>query len=148
MSAKVVARMSGLVTYTDGSKQQLSAHLDERGNISVNDKVESGHAMTAIKAQESTILNQMLATLGGHVTLHITGTTTKTVSDLVMEISGRIARTNNTKDDFIVQYNSQTGVHIPPHFSNSPWAEAVAAAAANLKAMFDAVVNKTNSAVA
>ena len=51
MSA-VIARFSGIATFGDGNEQQFAAHLDERGNISVNNSSESAEAIAQVQADQ------------------------------------------------------------------------------------------------
>lgn len=114
--AKFIGRLSGIVSYSDGSSEQFAAHRDERGNISVNSGVsstynESNHALREVTTDNND-LESMLALVKNTLTFLPTGSATKTVNGLVAELSGRIGRDNDTWEDFCVQYTSRTGAMI------------------------------------
>lgn len=114
--SKFVGRLSGIVSYSDGSHEQFAAHMDERGNISVNSGVsstynESNHALREVTTDNND-LESMLALVKNTLTFLPSGSATKTVNGLVAELSGRIARDNDTWEDFCVQYTPQMGAMI------------------------------------
>jgi hypothetical protein len=106
---KFVGRFSGLITYSDNTKQQFAAHVDERGNVSVNSGIgdtpnESNQAILEVQ-NANNWLEEMLALVSGSLALAPLGAAGKTVTDAVMHFSGRVARDNNTTEDFAVQYD-------------------------------------------
>ena len=107
-----VGRFSGLITYSDNSNDQFAAHLDERGNISVNSGIndtpnESNAAI--LEANNGVQLSDMLALVSATLVLSPIGTAAKTVTDVTMHFSGRIARANNITEDFAVQFDRKAG---------------------------------------
>lgn len=110
---KFVGRFSGIVTYSDDSHDQFAAHLDERGNISTNAGVNStpNESNTAINEiqEDNNDLETMLALVSGTLALSPTGTATKTVTDAAMHFSGRVSRTDDTYEDFAVQFDRKAG---------------------------------------
>lgn len=110
---RFVGRFSGLVAYSDDSHQQFAAHIDERGNVSVNvgdgdTPNESNQTILEVQAGHSWLEN-MLALCSGTLALAPTGTAAKTVTGAAMHFSGRVARDNNTWEDFAVQYEIKAG---------------------------------------
>lgn len=113
---KFVGRLSGIVSYSDGTHDQFAAHRDERGNISVNSGVndtvnESNRALREVTTDNND-LESMLALVKNTLVFRPTGSPTKTVNGLVAELSGRVARDNDTWEDFCVQYTARTGAVI------------------------------------
>jgi hypothetical protein len=112
---RFVGRFSGIVTYSDDSHDQFAAHLDERGLISFNAGVgstpnESNTAIREVQGDATTNwLDDMLALVSATLMVSGQGTTAKTVTDATMHFSGRIARTDDTTEDFAVQYDRKAG---------------------------------------
>lgn len=99
-----VARITGTVAYTNNDSEQFSAHIDERGIVSVNSTSMGEQAVYEVNSAENWIA-ETLALLSPTLALTPnTGTPTRAVKDLVLEVSGRVARPDNTQEDFIVQY--------------------------------------------
>ena len=110
---KFVGRFSGIVAYSDDTSDQFAAHLDERGNISVNSGVgntpnESNQAILEVQTGNNW-LETMLALVSGTLVLDPQGTAAKTVNGATMHFSGRVARDNDTWEDFAVQYDISAG---------------------------------------
>jgi hypothetical protein len=105
---KFVGRFSGIVAYSDDTHQQFAAHLDERGHISVNCATESNQAILEVQTGHSW-LETMLALVSGTLALSPTGSSTKTVNGATLHFSGRVARNNDTWEDFAVQYDVKAG---------------------------------------
>lgn len=107
-----VGRFSGIVTYSDNTHDQFAAHLDEHGNVSVNAGVNStpNDSDTALaEVQSNNWLDNMLALVSATLTLSPTSAATKTVTDATMHFSGRVTRTDDTYEDFAVQYDRKAG---------------------------------------
>jgi hypothetical protein len=158
MAETVIARLSGVVTYTDGSNAHFAAHLDQRGNISYNGSTGKSTSKTSIRDIDlnNNWLDLMFAQLPS-ITFSTSGSGTgKTVSGLNAELSGRVTVASPTAghphwEDFIVQFTSKTGdsgvlgQSIPEGGTTvgsddtSAWVKAKATAAlmASLNAMFD-----------
>jgi len=109
---KFIGRFSGIISYSDNSSEQFAAHIDERGNVSVNSgdgntPNESNQAILEVQTDNSW-LEDMLALVTGvisPITLSPTGSASKTVTDAIMHFSGRIARDDDTSEDFAAQYD-------------------------------------------
>lgn len=121
---KVMARISGLVTYSNGYTQSFAAHLDDQGNVSYNNLTENVEATYHVTNDQNWLEN-MLALLG---TMAVTpaSSSNRNVSNFVGEISGRVALDNQTWGDFIAQYNSQVGAFLPTGGSVTYWTTAIA----------------------
>ena len=146
----IVARFSGIVSYSDGSHEQFAGHLDERGNISVNCAVESQRAVGQATDQGDW-LETMLAQLGGTVTLHSpTPPAGKTVTSLTSSISGHVAYDNNTHGGFVAEYHPKVGSHIPSGGDPAHWESALANSQAlqNLNALFATVAGPGSAVTA
>lgn len=108
-----IGRISGIVTYSDDTHDQFAAHRDSRGNISVNagigDTPNSSNAAIREVQAGNNWLEDMLALVSGTLALSATGVVAKTVTGMVAHFSGRIARTNDTFEDFAVQYDIKAG---------------------------------------
>lgn len=113
---KFVGRFSGIVAYSDDSHQQFAAHIDERGNVSVNSgdgdtPNESNQAILEVQTGH-TWLQDMMALVTGvtnAITLSPAGVAGKTVTSAAMHWSGRVARDDNTWEDFAAQYEIKAG---------------------------------------
>lgn len=110
---RFVGRFSGIVSYSDDTHDQFAAHIDERGNISTNadrDSIpnSSNQAIVEVQAGHNWLEN-MLALVSGTLTLTPLGSAGKTVNGAVMNFSGRVARINDTWEDFAVQYDIKAG---------------------------------------
>lgn len=106
---RFVGRFSGIVAYSDDSHQQFAAHIDERGNVSVNSgdgdtPNESNQAILEVQTGHDW-LEDMLALCSGTLALSPAGSAAKTVTGAAMHFSGRIARDDDTWEDFAVQYD-------------------------------------------
>ena len=106
---KFVGRFSGIVTYSDDTHDQFAAHRDERGNISVNAGVNdspnsSNQAIHEVQSDHNWLEN-MLALVSSTLALAPLGSAAKTVNGATLHFSGRIARTDDTWEDFAVQYD-------------------------------------------
>ncbi len=140
---KYIARLSGIVSYSDDSHDQFAAHMDERGNISVNNAAESSQAI-AESQSDTNNLEDMFDLVSSTLALSPGDTPAKTVTDLVAELSGRIARDDDTKEDFVVQYNSQSGAHVPSGGNTSVYDEMHVQM---LTTMFETLVGSGNATV-
>lgn len=154
----VVARLSGIVSYTDGSHEQFAVHLDHRGNLSYNDKTMSAAAIKENYNQSDGWLAAMFALAGSGADPDITFSagslsTPKTINSLVAELSGRVSITpttvfSKTWEDFIFQYDSNksdtgtfgamkpTGNTAAGDGGTSAWNKAATDFADQLNAMF------------
>lgn len=115
---KVIARFSGIVTYSDNSSASFAVHLDDRGRVSYNGKPSPlGTGMLAGKQAvrevdvDTNWIESMIAPLTG-TSLTTSGTTSKTVTGLVAEFSGRVsidspAAKKPSFEDFAVQFWSK-----------------------------------------
>lgn len=117
MSVKFIGRIAGTVTYTDNSTDFFAAHLDDQGNVIINDSMsfESNRAILELQSDEDW-LESLLALLDESLAMLPSGVASsdKTVSDAVVHISGRIARDDDTWEDFAVQYDSTDNARILP----------------------------------
>lgn len=113
---KFVGRFSGVVAYADGSSDQFAAHLDERGIISVNAADESNTAILEVQNSNNWLEN-MLDLVSATLVLNPAGTAAKTVTSAAMHLSGRVARDNDTWEDFAAQYDISTGGVFVPNSS-------------------------------
>jgi len=106
--AKIIARLSGVVSYYDGKTKQFSVYLDEKGNIAVNHQADSIQAFwDAIGAG---YIPDLLSHAGAKVLVVTTKQTTKP-SDVVLEITGRLADDNGTAHDFFLCSNYKIGCY-------------------------------------
>lgn len=110
---KFVGRISGIVTYNDNTHDAFAAHRDERGLVSVNSGVgdspnSSNQAILEVQ-DENNWLEGMLDLVSEDLELSPAGTAAKVVTGAAMHFSGRIARNNNTWEDFAVQYEIKAG---------------------------------------
>jgi hypothetical protein len=110
---RFVGRLSGIVAYSDDSHDQFAAHIDERGNISVNAGVgdtpnSSNQAILEVQSGHNW-LEDMLAQVSATLALSPAGSAAKTVTDATMHFSGRVSRTDDTWEDFAVQYDRKAG---------------------------------------
>ena len=120
----VIARISGIVTYSDGSIQQFSGHIDDQSNVSYNNTGEAQEAFAQADT-DATWIDSMFALLGGTVLFTPTAAAVdKTVTDMVAEISGRTSYDDQTWGDFISQYVD--GAFVPSGGAISFWTDAVA----------------------
>ena len=105
---KIVARLSGIVSYADESHEQFAGHLDERGIVSINCcLINSQRAVSRVDAQ-SQWLTQMFNQLGGTFTLNTVSTSDhKVVTSLTTQISGHVAYDDNTHGGFIAEYHPE-----------------------------------------
>lgn len=104
--AKLVARLSGVVTYYNGSTKHFSAHLDERGNIAVNDQIDNAQAIW--DAIQAGYIPDVLSHAGARV-LIVTARETTKPKDVVLEISGRLAEDDGTTHDFFLCSDYKAG---------------------------------------
>jgi len=114
--ATYIGRFSGIVTYSDGSHQQFAVQRDERGNLSLNDAAESAEAILEDQNVNMTIgdtltsqIEAMLDLVSTTLVLSPAGTPTKTVTDVAAHFMGRIARDDNTFEDFGTSYTVKSG---------------------------------------
>jgi len=144
--AKVVARLSGVVSYSDGSSDQFAVHLDDRGNLSYNSKAGSSQAIKEVDS-DANWLDLMLAPLTD-LSLSPSGTPVKTVTGMSAELSGRVSVDAPTGaapawEDFIVQFTTNTGdagvlgASQPIGGTASAWAKAKVAGSSRLNAMLN-----------
>jgi hypothetical protein len=106
---RFVGRFSGIVTYNDDTHDQFAAHIDERGNISVNGlATDSNQPIVEVQAGHNWLEN-LLALVSGTLALSPAGGAVKTVTDATMNFSGRVSRTDDTWEDFAVQYDQKAG---------------------------------------
>lgn len=103
---KFVGRISGTVTYSDGSSGRFAAHIDERNNVSVNSGSENVSAILELQNSNSWLQDMMALVTGttNPITLSPSGSPTKNVTDAVLHFSGLVARDNNSWVDFAAQY--------------------------------------------
>lgn len=147
MAAALVARLSGIVAYTDDTKVEFAVHLDGKGNLSYNSKTglptsHSVQSMVENKADATARLNAMFALLAGLTFNGPSGTAVRKIKDLTAELSGRVALASPTPgsaawQDFIVQYTVDTGAYAPKGGSNTTaWPLAKSVGLASLNSMF------------
>lgn len=108
---KFVGRISGIVTYQDDSHDQFTAHRDERGNVSVNAGVgdtpnSSNQAILEVQTDHNW-LEDMIDLVSASLALAPAGSASKVVTGAVLHFSGRVARDNDTWEDFAVQYEAK-----------------------------------------
>jgi len=111
-----VGRFSGIITYNNGSHQQFAVHMDERGNLSLNCDNTSRQAVLENQNVNVTIGNSLtshieavLALVSSTLVLSPSGTPSRTVTDATVSFTGRIARDNNTWEDFAASYTVKSG---------------------------------------
>lgn len=112
-----IGRISGVVTYTDGSNDTFAAHLDNLGNIVTNDLPYSSSNRAVLELQsDEDWLENLLNILNDDLILTPDGiaSASKIVSDAVIHITGRVARNDNSWEDFAVQFDSENGGRILP----------------------------------
>jgi len=144
---KFVGRFSGLITYSDDTKEQFAAHIDEHGHIAVNAGIvdtpnESNSAILEIQ-NSNTWLQDILALVSGTLTLAPLGTATKTVNGAVLHFSGRVAKDDGTTEDFAVQYDRKADGEFVLNSSGSGGGEVTAYdefSASTLTAWFGALI--------
>lgn len=110
---KFVGRFSGVVAYSDDTHDSFAVHRDERGNLSVNSGINStpnssNQAINEVQVGHNW-LEDMLALVSGTLALAPLGPVAKTVVDATMHFSGRVARDDDTWEDFAVQYEIKAG---------------------------------------
>lgn len=105
---RYVGRIAGIVSYADNTHSQFAAHLDERGIVSLNDATDSNQTILEVQTANNW-LESTLDLVSSTLALNPTGSAAKTVTDAVLHFSGRVARTDNTWEDFGVQYEQKTG---------------------------------------
>jgi hypothetical protein len=105
-------KVSAVVTYTDDTSKQILASLDENGNISSNYTNDHDDASSDIDEQTDAMSDFAFTDPDTGLAIDIgsilTGTA-KTVSDVVLQISGRVSDDDNTYNDFLYQFNSVEG---------------------------------------
>jgi len=139
----VVARVAGIVAYSDNSHAQFAAHLDQHGNVSVNSV--AGSKQATLEAASESWLSDMFTLLEENIpTLTNAGVAGKTVTSMTAELSGRVAFDDNTHGDFIVQYTPKTGAYVPSGGLPANWSEAVGIAEGDLTAMFEAIADSVS----
>jgi len=153
---RFVGRFSGIIAYDDDTHDQFAAHIDERGNISVNAGVgdtpnSSNQAIVEVQAGNNWLEN-MLALVSGTLTLTPAGGAVKTVKDATMHFSGRVARINDTWEDFAVQYDRKAGGQFVLNSSGAGGASPTVAAynefsITTLRNWFEALVGAGNVTV-
>lgn len=110
---KFVGRFSGVVTYQDDSYDQFAAHLDERGNVSVNSgdgdsPNESNQAILEVQTDHNW-LEHLIDLVSSSLALSPSGSASKTVTGMTAHFSGRVANDDDTWEDFAVQYDVKAG---------------------------------------
>jgi hypothetical protein len=118
LKSAFVARLSGLLTFSDGSNEPFAVALDEKGIVSYNDQATSvdavrqdGHSNAWLQAMFTALAAASLS--ADHLHEPTTAPTTqKTVTGMVASLSGRVALTNpapgqKTWQDFLVQYSTE-----------------------------------------
>ncbi len=137
----LVARFSGLVTFSDGSVQQIAGHIDDAGNISMNSAEESGLALLEVLRQGTWVQDMLTLLAPGTFHMDGIGVPQKTVTSLVGECSGRIAYADGSWGDWIAQYTPQTGAFVPDGGSVDHFTAALADSAAlnALERLFEAI---------
>lgn len=110
---KFVGRISGLVTYLDDNHDQFAAHIDERGNISVNsgdgDTPNTSNTAILEVQTDKSWLEDLIDLVSATLVLSPTGSAAKVVTDATLHFSGRVSRDNDTWEDFAVQFESKGG---------------------------------------
>ncbi len=106
-------RFSGIVTYTDDTHDQFAAHVDEQGNVSVNAGIgsspnSSNQAIVEVQSENNN-LEDMLALVSSTLALTPLGSAAKVVNGSTMHLSGRVARVNDTWEDYAVQFDRKAG---------------------------------------
>lgn len=143
MTLKYVGRCSGVVSYQDGSHAQFAAHIDERGNVSVNSTTGSTQAVLELQT-DNDWLEDTLAQLSKTITLTPAGTAAKVVTSAYAEFSGRVAYANDTWKDFVVQYTTKSGAHVPEGGDNTVFADFPDA---KITSLFEAIVGSGKVAI-
>lgn len=120
----VVATISGVVSYTDGSVSSFGATLDPNNNIPVaSGSVEVFRQLWVT----SEALVQATTNLLGTFTFAMSApATSKTVRTFTLNIAGIVAYSDQTHGHFGVQYNPQSGSFTTLTGSNTQWANAIA----------------------
>lgn len=112
---EIIAKLAGIVSYTDGSKAPFAVQLDRRGNLSYNGATGKSGSVQSIKDVDTSNnwLDLMLAQLS-NLALTTTGSPAKAVSGLVAEFSGRVTIDapdvgKPTWEDFCIQFTTKRG---------------------------------------
>lgn len=117
-------KASGLVSYSDGSYAPFEA-VYYNGTVYGSFDSVSLETFGQLYTDDSTNVDAVLALLSGtHAVTVAAPTTAKTVTDFTMEVSGLLARDDNTWEGFAVQYSLGSVVDLQE--SGTAYAEAIA----------------------
>lgn len=89
MAAKVIARLSGLVSYSDGSNGQFAGTLDGQGRVAFNNRAASLKTVGEVDA-DTNWLDNMFA-LVPNLTFNPTSSNTKVVTSMNADFVIRLA---------------------------------------------------------
>jgi len=109
--ASLVFKISGVVAYTDNSHGpfEASIHADILSEPFSAESLENFSQLGDVPD----VLSDLLAFLPVSSIVFSPPATDKTVSDVVMTISGQIARDDNTHQAFVVEHRDGAINHIP-----------------------------------
>ena len=112
VATSVVARISGVVTFTDGSVKSMAATLDESGRVSVNNETENSDAAALVNTQTDALndngsgLIDAISPSSTIIDISTASDSFPVVSEFYAEFSGRVSYDDGTSGDFIGQYNN------------------------------------------
>jgi len=113
----LVFKIAGIVAYADGSHGPFEASIHQE-NIADPFSAESLDNFAQLGTDMPEVVSDLLALLPGSVSFtYDTPATDKTVSDVVMNISGQIARDDNTHESFVIEYRDGALNHYPDETS-------------------------------
>lgn len=104
-----VGKLSALVAFEDNTVRQVLASKDENDNIAVNYSEQHDDTILHVEQDTSAITN--LGTAASITVSPVASSveTSKNVTDLVFEVSGRLTEDDNTWTDFVFQYRDVGG---------------------------------------
>lgn len=108
---EVVARLSGLATFTDGSVKSMAATLDENGVVSVNLQSENdetaalANTQTGVFGFETNGLGDAVSNDAVVMDIDTADDESPVVTKFVAEFSGRVAYDDGSCGDFLGQYD-------------------------------------------
>lgn len=135
MITSTVLRISGNVTYSDGSKSSLVAVYQDSLLIEPSSET-SLEAFKQLWADKSSQLSALLNALGPTHTITTTAPSSNlTVNDWTFLFTGRITRSDQTSGDFLAEYTAKSGNIVS---GGTVYVEAIADTAT--KAKIDALI--------
>jgi hypothetical protein len=113
-ATNMVARFSGLLTYSDGTTGQFAGQFDENGLISLNNQPDGQINFINAVSDEDWLMEMVnLLDPGGPLAVPSKLAVTKTMTDMAAELSGHVSYDDGTHGGFITQYTHKTGAYVP-----------------------------------